>query len=133
MLDFMTALRAILALTLLAVAPAAAEARTWQSRPGAPAIDPHRYQVDQHRIEMDRLRAQADQREARARQLDLETRLNRLRIEAARQPAPLPPPVPRTLRSPEDERALRLSATARRSATTAEVGQIDAWLDRRRD
>jgi hypothetical protein len=38
---------------------------------------------------------------------------------------------PRALRSPEEERALRQSATERRRATEAGVGQIDAWLDRR--
>ncbi len=98
-----------------------------------PTVDPHRYQADQHRYEMDRLRARADQREAFARQLQLETRLNRLEIEAARQPEPLQPPPSRALRSPEEERALRESATERRRAATAGVTEIDAWLDRRAD
>lgn len=89
-----------------------------------------RYQADQHRFEMDRLRARADQREAFARQLELETRLNRLEIEAARQPEPVQPPAWRTLRTPEDERAAREAATRRLRATAAGVGQIDAWLDR---
>lgn len=129
----MIVLRALLALTVLAVAPAAAQAQTWQPRPGAPAVDPHRYQADQHRMEMDRLRARADQREAFARQLELETRLNRLRIEAARQPEPIQPPAPRPLRSPEDEAALRRSASERRADVSSDVGQIDAWLDRPRD
>lgn len=128
----MIVLRALLALTVLAAAPAAAEAQTWQPRPGAPAVDPHRYQADQHRIEMDRLRAQADQREAFARQLEIETRLNRLRIEAARQPEPIQPPAPRSLRSSEEEAALRRSASERRADVSSDVGQIDAWLDRPR-
>lgn len=129
----MIVLRALLALTVLAAAPAAAQAQTWQPRPGAPAVDPHRYQADQHRIEMDRLRAQADQREAFARQLEIETRLNRLRIEAARQPEPIQPPAPRPLRSPEEETVLRRSASERRADVSSDVGQIDAWLDRPRD
>ena len=112
----MKPLSALLALTLLAASPAVAQAQAWQPRPGAAAIDPHRYQ--------------ADQRAAFARQLELETRLNRQRLEAARLPDPAQPPQTRALRSPEEERALRLSATGHRRATTADVGQIDAWLDR---
>ena len=129
----MTAVRALIALTLFAVPPAQAQAQTWQPRPGAPAIDPHRYQAEQHRFEMERLRGQAEQRETFARQLEMESRLNRQRIEAARPPEPAQPPGPRALRSPEEERALRLSASARRAATSPDVGQIDAWLDRPRD
>lgn len=130
----MTALRRLLALTVFAIAaPCAAQAQTWQPRPGAPAADQHRYQADQHRIEMDRLRAQADQRQAFARQLEFETRLNRQRIEAARQPEPVQPPSPRPLRSPEEEAALRRSASERRADVSADLGQIDAWLDRPRD
>ncbi|MBU1538721.1 MAG: hypothetical protein KKC29_00785 [Alphaproteobacteria bacterium] len=129
----MTVVRALIALTLLTAAPAAAQTQTWQPRPGAPAYDPHRYQADQHRLEMGRLRAQADQRAAFAQQLELETRLNRQRIEAARLPEPVqPPPLP-ALRTPEEERALRRSATERRRAVSADVGQIDDWLDRPRD
>ena len=129
----MTALRVLIALTLFAAPPALAQAQTWQPRPGAPAIDPHRYQAEQHRSEMERLRAQAEQREAFARQLEIEARLNRQRIEAVRPPEPVQPSAPRALRSPEEARALRLSASGRRAATTSDVNQIDAWLDRRRD
>ena len=109
------------ALALLALAaPAAA-----QSWPPAAGVDPHRHQADQHRQEMQRLRARADQREAFARQLQLETRLaGGLQFETV-QPEPY-----RQLRSPEAERALREAATQRRRATTADVTQIDAWLDR---
>ena len=128
----MTALRVLLAFALLA-APVAAQAQTWQPRPVEPAIDPHRYRADQHRLELDRLRAQAEQREAFARQLELETRLNRQRIEAARLSEPIQPQAPRALRSPEEERALRQSASGRRAAAVPDVGQIDAWLDRSRD
>ncbi len=129
----MTALRAFHALIALAMTPAVAQAQTWQPHPGAPAVDPHRYQADQHRLEMDRLRARADQRDAFARQLETETRLNRQRIEAARLPEPLQPSPPRALRSPEEELALRQSASGRRAAAASEVGQIDTWLDRPRD
>jgi len=126
----MTALRA-LAVTLVLVA-APAQAQIWQPplRMGAPAFDPTRYQADQHRYEMDRLRAQADQREAFARQAQMETRLNRLRLEASRPAEPVQPAPWRALRSPEEERALRLSAGERHRATAAGVGQIDAWLNR---
>ena len=129
----MTALRAFFVLTALAMAPAVAQAQTWQPRPGAAAVDPHRYQADQHRFEMDRLRAQADQREAFAGQLAIETRLNRQRIEAARLPEPIQPPASRALRSPEEERVLRQSASGRRAAAALDVGQVDAWLNRPRD
>lgn len=129
----MITLRILIVAGLLAVIPAAVQAQTWQPRPGEPAIDPHRYQAEQHRLEMDRLRARADQREAFARQLELETRLNRQRIEASRRPEPNLPPAPRALRSPEEERALRQSAAERRRATTSAMGEIDAWLDRPRD
>ena len=90
----MTFARTLLPLILLAAASGAAQAQTWQPRPGAPAVDPNRYQADLHRLEMERLRIQADQRAAFARQLELETRLNRQRIEAARLPEPVQPPVP---------------------------------------
>ena len=128
----MIALRVLLALALLA-APVAAQAQTWQPRAGAPVVEAHRYQADQHRLEIDRLRTQAEQREAFARQLQIETRLNRQRIEAARLPEPNPAPASRALRSPEEERALRQSASGRHAAAASGVGQIDAWLDRPRD
>ena len=118
-----------LAALLMVAAPA--QAQFPQVRPGLSTPDLHRYQADQHRYEIDRLRAQADQREMNARLHETETRLNRLRIEAARQPEPVLPPPYRALRSPEEERALRLSAEERNRATAAGVGQIDAWLDRR--
>ena len=120
-------------LILLALACAAFAGSTQAQTPPfflAPGVDPHRYQADQHRQEIDRLRAQADQREAFARQLQFETRLNRLEIEAARRPEPAQPLPYRALRSPEEERALRESATGRRRSTTAGVTQIDDWLDR---
>ena len=130
----MTALlRALLALTAFAATPAAAQVQNWQPRPGEPAIDPHRYQADQHRLELDRLRAQADQRESFAGQLALETRLNRQRIEAARLPEPVLPPPLRAPGSPEQQRAMRRSASERRTAMNTDISGIDAWLDRPRD
>ena len=129
----MNALRALLAVSLLAAAPDVAQAQTWQPRPGEPVIDPHRYRAEQHRLELDRLRVQADQRETFARGLELEARLNRRRIEAARQPEPVQPPLTRALRSPGEEQVLRRSDSERRATTTSDVGQIDAWLDRPRE
>jgi hypothetical protein len=128
----MTALRALVLVAVLTAGPAAAQTQAFQPRHGAPAIDPHRYQAEQHRLELERLRTQAAQREAFARQLALEARLNRQRLESARQREPDLPPSPRALRSPEEEEALRRSASERRAATTSDVGQIDAWLDRPR-
>jgi hypothetical protein len=132
-LEGMTVARILAAAVVLAVSAGPALAQDWPPRPGAPAVDHHRYQADRHRAEMDRLRARADQREALARQLEFETRLNRQRIEAARQPEPVQPPAWRALRTPEEERAAREAATRRRQSTTAGVSQIDGWLDRSRD
>lgn len=122
----------VAALTALA-APAVAQTVPTLPRAGL-AVDPHRYQADRHRYEMQRLRQQADDRAAFARQMQLESRLSRMEVEAARQPdiAPTATYIPgyRALRSPEDERALRQSATERREAVQSGVGEIDAWLDR---
>lgn len=126
----MTAVRAMAAAIVLLAAPAAAQVPLPPA--GASALDLNRYQADQHRYEMERLRARADQRESFARQLQLETRLSRLEIEAARQQEPIQPPAYRALRTPEEERAAREAATRRREATAAGVGQIDDWLDRPR-
>jgi hypothetical protein len=129
----MTTLRVLLALSLFLAAPAAAQVQNWQPRAGELVVDPHRYQADQHRMELDGLRARADQRETFTRQLELETRLNRQQIEAARLPQPvLPPPLP-ALGAPGEERAFRGSASKHRTAMTREIGEIDAWLDRPRD
>ena len=128
----MTGLRALVAAILLCVTPAAAQTVP-PPRAGAPSVDLHRYQAEQHRLEVERLRIQADQREAFARQIELEARLNRQRLEAARQPGPALMPSLRAPLAPEQERALRRSASERRAATSANVGQIDAWLDRDRD
>ncbi|MDP3802557.1 hypothetical protein [Brevundimonas sp.] len=128
----MTVVRALAAAVVLLAAPAAAQTPSRPPLPGASAHELNRYQADRHRYEMDQLRARADQREALARQLQLETRLNRLGIEAARQPEPVQPPAWRALRTPEEERAAREAASRRRAATAAGVGQIDAWLDRDR-
>ncbi len=120
----------ILALSLALAAPAAAQVPPPPPRPGMPAIDYNRYLADQNRYETERLRAQAERREAFARQLESEARLRRLQVEAARPPEPVLPETARRLRPPEQERAARRSATDRRQATAAGVGQIDDWLDR---
>lgn len=124
----MNATGPLFAVLLLAAAPVQA-----QVRPGLSTLDLHRYQADQHRYEIDRLRVMADQRELNARLYETETRLNRLRIEAARQREPVLPPAYHPVRSPEEERALRLSAEERNRAMADGVGQIDAWLDRQPD
>ncbi|MDZ4321913.1 MAG: hypothetical protein U1A07_24295, partial [Phenylobacterium sp.] len=95
----MIALR-ILSIALLLAVGTPVGAQVWQPRPGESPLDQHRWQADQHRLEMDRLRARADQREAAARQQQMETRLNRLGIEAARRPEPVQSPAPLALRSP---------------------------------
>jgi hypothetical protein len=127
----MNATGPLVAVLLLAAVPV--QAQVHPVRPGVSSLELHRYQADQHRYEIDRLRFLADQRETTARLYETESRLNRLRIEAARQPAPVLPPAYRPLRSPEEERAMRLSAEERNRAMTDGVGQIDAWLDRQPD
>lgn len=125
-------LAAIAAPLLLAGAAQAQTVPLPPSPPGAAsAWDQHRYQADQSRYEMNRLRMQADQREATTRQLELESRLSRMDLERRRTADPYVLSQPRALRAPEDERALRQSATQRRRATEAGVGEIDAWLDHR--
>lgn len=123
-----------LILTGLAVSVAApAAAQTWrQSQPpyaaypgGAPAAI-----ADRHRYETERLRNQAQANAALARQQALATRIERQRIEAARQRIDAPASAPRPLYSPEQERVLREGAAERRARTAQGVGQIDAWLDR---
>lgn len=109
----------------------AAQAQTYPLPPGPSALDQQRYQADQHRYEMERLRMQADQREATARQIELESRLTRMDLERRRSTDPYVPSAPRALRSPEEERTARQSATERRRATESGFGEIDAWLDRR--
>ncbi len=109
----------------------AARAQTWPLPPGPSALDQHRYQADRHRYEMDRLRMQADQREATARQIEMESRLSRMDLDRRRTTDPYIPSAPPALRSPEEERTARQSATDRRRATESAVGEIDAWLDRR--
>ena len=109
---------------LLLTAGADASAQTWGPRVGQPTVDVHRYQLDAHRLEMDRLRLRADQRELEARQSALESRLAVMRVEAARQRDPLPPPMPPRSAA---------SAAERRETVQGGVGQIDAWLDRRAD
>lgn len=114
---------------LLAAAPVAAQTPPAPVPPGG-AMDAHRYQADRHRFEMDRLRADADRRQIEAQQLETEARLRRLEIEAARQTELPREPAVRALRSPEEERALRESATRRRQAVAGGAAEIDAWLDR---
>ena len=79
------------------------------------------YIADRQRLEMDRLRARADANRYEA---------DRNRFESRRQPAPAAEPSVRILRSPEEERAAREAATARRETVQGQTGQIDAWLDR---
>lgn len=98
----------------------------WLSTPGPGTAGP----AEAHRLALDQLRDQADRRAAFARQQAFETRLRRLELEAARQPAPLESPAGQRLGTPEQERARREAATARRHALAEGLGQIDAWLDR---
>jgi hypothetical protein len=115
-------MRALIVLALLIAAPASAQVQPWRG--------PYPTVGEQHRWEMDRLRYQADAQAAHARQLQLESRLTVLELQAARQPALVPPPAYRALRSPSEERALRESAAVRGRSVGSTVGQIDAWLDR---
>lgn len=110
----------ILAVAALALAlPAAAQ--TWDPGPAA---------AWRHQRAMEQMRARADERAAFIRQQQLNSRLTVLELQAARPAEPMQPPTWRALRSPEEERVLRESATTRRRETTSGVTQIDAWLDR---
>tara|TARA_R110002167_G_scaffold27139_6_gene92591 strand:- start:1590 stop:1976 length:387 start_codon:yes stop_codon:yes gene_type:complete len=119
-------------LTVASVAcalPAAAQVAP-QPLPGQPVVAPWsnpaaqaRYQADQNRYEMERLRLEADQRDALARQQALEARLRVMELQAARQPTPVQPYVPRSTETPEQ-------AQARREAVVSDMTQIDDWLDR---
>lgn len=128
---FMKTVLILTGLIVCAAAPAAAQ--TWrQSQPpyaaypgGAPAAI-----ADQHRYETERLRNQAQANAALARQQALESRIERQRIEAARQIAAPPAAAARPLYSAEQERTLREGAAERRARTAQGMGQIDAWLDR---
>ena len=102
-------------------APAAAQVVPF---PGATPLDQHRYETQ-------RLRAEADRREAEARLYRLEAQARLREVEAARQP-PLYVEPYRPLGTPEQERAAREAATARRQSVTAGTTQIDSWLDRSR-
>lgn len=98
-----------------------AAAQTWN--PGQAAAFRHQRAIEQ-------MRARADDRAAFIRQQQLNSRLTVLELQAARPAPPIQPETWRALRSPEQERTLRESATTRRRETTSSVTQIDAWLDR---
>lgn len=86
--------------------------------------------LEQHRYETQRLRAETDRREAEARMHRLETQARLRGLEAARQPPPYIAPYPAI--TPEQARAAREAATARRQTVAAGTTQIDNWLDRGR-
>ncbi len=88
------------------------------------------YIADRQRLEMDRLRARADANRYEADRNRFESQLTIQDLRARRQPAPAAEPSVRILRSPEEERAAREAATARRETVQGQTGQIDAWLDR---
>lgn len=127
-------MRSILTLTALLTAtavPALAQTYPQPGRPysaypgGVPAAI-----ADQHRYENDRLRAQSQSNADQARQQQIETQLRLHAIESAREPAAPYALPPRPLYSPEQERALRQSATERRQQTAQGMSQIDDWLNR---
>ncbi len=108
------------ALILFLAPPAAAQVVPY---PGATPLEQHRY-------ESQRLRAEADRREAEARLYQLESQARLREVEASRQPPLHVEPYRPT--TPEQARAAREAATARRQAVTAGTTQIDSWLDRSR-
>ncbi len=118
-------LASVLILIAVSVGAGAAMAQVQPYRPGLPGATVG----DVHRYEMDRLRARSDANANLARQQQLNTRLTIQDLQAARQPA-LVQPSYRPLRSLDEERALRRSATQRRERLSQDVGQIDDWLDR---
>jgi hypothetical protein len=111
---------------MLAATPALAQVTPWSPYGGAgtAGADLQRYRIEQQR-------QQAEASEALARQQALQTRLTLMELQARRMPAPTADNPTPAVRSPEQERAAREAATARRQTTTQGVGQIDRWLDRR--
>lgn len=107
----------------LSASQTSAQGQAW--RPGLPGTTV----ADAHRYEMESLRARSDANTNLARQQQLNTRLTIQDLQSARQPAPVQPSY-RPLRSLDQERVLRQSATQRRERLSQEVGQIDDWLDR---
>lgn len=109
----------------LSVSSAGAQVRPWTplGSAGASGLETQRYAIE-------RQRQQAEASEALARQQALQTRLTLMELQARRTPSPTPADPTPALRSPEQERAAREAATARRQATAQGVGQIDSWLDR---
>lgn len=119
--DHIRPMKLIGALILFLATPAAAQVVPY---PGATPLEQHRYETQ-------RLRAEADRRQTEARIHQLETQARLREVEAARQP-PLYVEPWRPLGTPEQARAAREAATARRQAITAGTTQIDSWLDRSR-
>jgi len=109
----------------LSVSSAGAQVRPWTplGTSGASGLETQRYAIE-------RQRQQAESAELLARQQQLQTRLTLMELQARRIPAPTPDAPASALRSPEQERAAREAATARRQATAQGVSQIDSWLDR---
>jgi hypothetical protein len=115
------------AVLVLPASSAGAQVRPWTplGTPGAPsALETQRYAIE-------RQRQQAEAAETLARQQQLQTRLTLMELQARRTPSPTQADPTPALRSPEQERAAREAATARRQVTTQGVGQIDNWLDHR--
>ncbi len=113
------------AVLALSVSSAGAQVRSWTplgGPAGASGLETQRYAIE-------RQRQQAEAAEALAQQQRLQTRLTLMELQARRTPSPTPDNPTPALRSPEQERAAREAATARRQATTQGVGQIDNWLD----
>ncbi len=113
------------AVLALSVSSAGAQVRPWTplGSAGASGLETQRYAIE-------RQRQQAEAAEALARQQQLQTRVTLMELQARRTPSPTPADPTPALRSPEQERAAREAATARRQATAQGVGQIDSWLDR---
>lgn len=119
-------MRVLIALMFLAL-PAPALAQSWTPYGPGPTIS----MADRHRWEMERLRALSDANEALARQQRLASRLTVLELQAARQPAVMPPSDWRPLASPEVERGRRERTERHGQAVRDGVSEIDSWLDRR--
>lgn len=114
------------AVLALSVSSVGAQDQPWMplgTPAGASGLETQRYAIE-------RQRQQAEAAEALARQQQLQTRLTLMELQARRIPTPTPDNPTPALRRPEQERAAREAATARRQAITNGVSQIDGWLDR---
>lgn len=102
-------------------APLPAAGQVWRGDPGPSQADIHRYRLEEQRL-------RSTEQAAFAQQQRLNSRLTRLEVDAARQPAP-ETPLARSSPQPGSSGDIT-AARSHRDAVASRVGEIDQWLDR---